>query len=388
MERLPNHIHQLVSDLQAGFDVEASLATASRLASFDFTLLNILVQFGYSFESNSFIESPSAAEVIKLLLEEYSSPILQCNSSFSQSSFALCSNDELLESFKQTVYDNQIDQFATCSELGLEPIEYSWSLSDLWGKDELSSLPKTPVKTTQIIPTISPSTTASMQPYESESDSEAIKSTRGLRHLTSLVKEVVSSHQSTSYKEVAVKLIKKLIVSRGSDRLREEKNVRRRVYDAINVLIAAGILEKHGKRVTWREEWDSIELDDLNLQYDKRLTAVKDKRAELSEALKRYISMKHLLHRNSQSPPQSAKVSFPFIIVSTNDNQFNSVTTSQVGIHTSQAATSVKLKFAQHMTLLGDVDILMKLKMFKVEKAVLLKLLPDQELLKYCNELK
>jgi transcription factor Dp-1 len=37
------------------------------------------------------------------------------------------------------------------------------------------------------------------------------------------------------------------------DRIKEEKNVRRRVYDAINVLIAAGILRRDGKMVSWRK---------------------------------------------------------------------------------------------------------------------------------------
>lgn len=378
MESLPHHIHRLITDLEAGFDIEASLASVAHIASYDSTLLNILIHFGFSCETSTFVAPPKAEEVVRLLLEEYSSPMSGREVSCEQP-FSLYSNDELLESFKRTVYENQIDQFATCSELGLEEIDDSLSLACFWEKNETFDTPKTQSKISLSIDTISPSTAASLQPYESESDSEANRSTRGLRHLTSLVKQVVSSNQATSYKEVAVKLIKKLIVTRGPDRIREEKNVRRRVYDAINVLIAAGVLEKHGKSVTWKEDWDSIEFEELRLQHGEALSKVKVKREELTKVLKNYISVKALLQRNSSQIPQTTKVAFPFIIVSTCDTDRNSVS-----IFANKAATSVKLQFSQPMTLFGDIDILMKLKMFSIEQSNLRQLLPDEELLKYC----
>ena len=36
------------------------------------------------------------------------------------------------------------------------------------------------------------------------------------------------------------------------NQIRDEKNVRRRVYDALNVLIAAGVLSKCGKNVVYQ----------------------------------------------------------------------------------------------------------------------------------------
>ncbi|MEE4247550.1 MAG: hypothetical protein V2I33_19255 [Kangiellaceae bacterium] len=49
--------------------------------------------------------------------------------------------------------------------------------------------------------------------------------------------------------DVARELINDLTCNSDVDRIKEEKNVRRRVYDAINVLIAAGILKRDGKMV-------------------------------------------------------------------------------------------------------------------------------------------
>jgi len=48
--------------------------------------------------------------------------------------------------------------------------------------------------------------------------------------------------RSTTYKEVAIKLLKELDFKNEIDSATEETNVKRRVYDALNVLIAVGIL--------------------------------------------------------------------------------------------------------------------------------------------------
>jgi hypothetical protein len=325
MERLPNHIHQLVSDLEAGCNVETLLQAASPLARSDSSLLHLLVQFGYDFDSNSFTEPPCPAEVLRLVREEYGSPLLRSRfESPVKSQSDLHSNEELRKSFIRTVYENHIDQIATCSELGLEEIEEGWSLAPFWEKPETFS-PHRSDKVSLAINELSPSTEATLHYNDCESDNDANRSTRGLRHLTSLVKDVVSMNRSTSYKEVAVKLIKKLIIAKGHDRIREEKNVRRRVYDAINVLIAAGVLEKHGKCVTLREDRDSMEFEETREQYEDKLASVRQKQAELQELLRKYVSIKHLLQRNCLNPTKSPRISFPFIIVSTNDNDCNSV---------------------------------------------------------------
>jgi hypothetical protein len=324
MERLPNHIQQLVSDLEAGCNVETSLRAASPLARSDSSLLHLLVQVGFDFDSNSFTEPPCPAEVLRLVREEYGSPLLM--SSFEspvKSQSDQYSHDELRKSFIRTVYENHIDQIATCSELGLEEIEEGWSLAPFWEKPETFS-PRRSDKVSLAINELSPSTEATLHCNDCESDNDA-RSTRGLRHLTSLVRDVVSTNRSTSYKEVAVKLIKKLIIAKGHDRIREEKNVRRRVYDAINVLIAAGVLEKHGKNVTLREDRDSVGFEETREQFEDKLASVRQKQAELQELLKKYVSIKHLLQRNSLNPAKTPRISFPFIIVSTNDNERNSV---------------------------------------------------------------
>jgi len=83
----------------------------------------------------------------------------------------------------------------------------------------------------------------------------------GLKVLSVRVHEIVCEKFKSTYKEVADLLINELALNgkletsgmkpnKESVKLRktkDEKNVRRRVYDALNVLIAAGIIKKEGK---------------------------------------------------------------------------------------------------------------------------------------------
>jgi len=63
-----------------------------------------------------------------------------------------------------------------------------------------------------------------------------------LRGLSARAYNVVLQMKSTTYKEVAIKLLKELDFKNEIDSATEETNVKRRVYDALNVLIAVGIL--------------------------------------------------------------------------------------------------------------------------------------------------
>lgn len=70
---------------------------------------------------------------------------------------------------------------------------------------------------------------------------------KGLRHFSSKVCEKVESKGRTTYNEVADELVLELRHREG-----DEKNIRRRVYDALNVLMAVGIFTKEKKDIFWR----------------------------------------------------------------------------------------------------------------------------------------
>jgi len=69
--------------------------------------------------------------------------------------------------------------------------------------------------------------------------------------MTSLIKDFLLKNQPISCKGTAAYLVKKLVSDGSLDKVKEEKNVRRRVYDAINVLLAADVLKRDSKTISW-----------------------------------------------------------------------------------------------------------------------------------------
>ncbi len=67
---------------------------------------------------------------------------------------------------------------------------------------------------------------------------------------------IVSQLSITKYKEVADRLVNDITMDESiSDKRKDEHNVKRRVYDALNVLIAAGLLRKEGKEVVCNDTY-------------------------------------------------------------------------------------------------------------------------------------
>lgn len=70
-----------------------------------------------------------------------------------------------------------------------------------------------------------------------------------------MVRDLVLEKKNLSYKEVAELILndeskrKTLNLTCGQKNNKEDLNIKRRVYDALNVLIAAEILHKDGKQV-------------------------------------------------------------------------------------------------------------------------------------------
>jgi len=101
-----------------------------------------------------------------------------------------------------------------------------------------------------------------------EAQIQKYKNNRGLKLLSVTVREIVSEKQSTTYKEVADTILKEMLKCGNTrngfktDANREEQNVKRRVYDALNVLISAGVLTKDGKKVRKSSHSIKVKMND------------------------------------------------------------------------------------------------------------------------------
>lgn len=98
-------------------------------------------------------------------------------------------------------------------------------------------------------------------------DSNKKKLNKGLKLLSVVVRDIVVEKQSTTYKEVADLILKDTLKLDSMNKYsqveisKEEQNIKRRVYDALNVLISAGVLIKEGKRVRKNEVNKKIKLN-------------------------------------------------------------------------------------------------------------------------------
>ncbi|PIN10201.1 E2F-like protein [Handroanthus impetiginosus] len=154
------------------------------------------------------------------------------------------------------------------------------------------------------------------------------KSGRGLRQFSMKVCEKVESKGRTTYNEVADELVAEFAdpnnnLASPDQQQYDEKNIRRRVYDALNVLMAMDIISKDKKEIQWKG-LPRTSLNDIEELKTERLglrSRIEKKAAYLEELEEQYIGLQNLIQRNEQiygsvNAP-SGGVALPFILVQT-----------------------------------------------------------------------
>ena len=155
------------------------------------------------------------------------------------------------------------------------------------------------------------------------------KGGKGLRHFSMKVCEKVQWKGVTTYNEVADELVAEFSDPRNltspSDQAYDQKNIRRRVYDALNVLMAMNIISKEKKEIRWigLPTNSAQECQNLESEKQKKIERIKHKTQQLQELILQQIAFKNLVQRNremeqTQGPPASnSAIQLPFIIVNT-----------------------------------------------------------------------
>ncbi|KAL3533546.1 hypothetical protein ACH5RR_007067 [Cinchona calisaya] len=154
------------------------------------------------------------------------------------------------------------------------------------------------------------------------------KSGRGLRQFSMKVCEKVESKGRTTYNEVADELVAEFAdpnnsLSSPDQQQYEEKNIRRRVYDALNVLMAMDIISKDKKEIQWKG-LPCTSLSDIEELKNERLglrNRIEKKAAYLEELEEQYVGLQSLIQRNERlygsGNAPSGGVALPFILVQT-----------------------------------------------------------------------
>ncbi|KAM0904801.1 hypothetical protein ACQ4PT_017792 [Festuca glaucescens] len=159
------------------------------------------------------------------------------------------------------------------------------------------------------------------------------KGGRGLRQFSMKVCEKVESKGRTTYNEVADELVAEFsdpnnnIEAPDPDNPNaqqyDEKNIRRRVYDALNVLMAMEIISKDKKEIQWKglPRTSVNDIEELQTELVGLKGRIEKKSAYLQELQDQYLGMQNLVLRNEElygsGTTPSGGVALPFILIQT-----------------------------------------------------------------------
>jgi hypothetical protein len=190
--------------------------------------------------------------------------------------------------------------------------------------------------------------------------SDKTSASRGLRHFSVMVCKKVEEKGTTTYNEVADELVTKVVEERRKedpDGKFDEKNIRRRVYDALNVLMAMEIITKDKKEITWRGlPSNRPGMDELEQERDFRENQLETKREALRELLAQQVCFRNLVEHNSTREDVEEKIPLPFIIVNTHNS-------AVIQCEMSEDRTDVMFDFSMPFEINDDNTILKRMGM-------------------------
>lgn len=198
------------------------------------------------------------------------------------------------------------------------------------------------------------------------------KTGKGLKHFSMKVCEKVKSKGTTTYNEVADELVAEFSndptisrqsfdgqLSMGDSEPFDQKNIRRRVYDALNVLMAINVISKEKKEIKWIGLPTNAAQECLDLEEEKRklIEMIAEKRKQVRSLLIQQIAYKKLVERNkaAQQPLSPGTIiKLPFIIITTD-------TKTVIDCSISNDRTEYVLSLDNAFGLHDDVEVLRRM---------------------------
>ena len=188
--------------------------------------------------------------------------------------------------------------------------------------------------------------------------SEKTNTSKGLRHFSMMVCKRVEEKGTTTYNEVADELVAKVVEQRRKEDPNhkfDEKNIRRRVYDALNVFMALNIISKDKKEITWKGlPSNRPDLEELEQERDSRQRQIEAKREALKELLAQQVCFRNLVEHNYSRQEEDEKIPLPFIVVNTNSS-------AVIQCEMSEDRTDVMFDFSMPFEINDDNTILKKI---------------------------
>lgn len=224
-----------------------------------------------------------------------------------------------------------------------------------------------------------------------------LKDQSSLRYISSQVCKIVESKGITTYNEVANELVIDAMKLFDGEHCHEkkkkdhEKNIRRRVYDALNVLLATDIISKtkekdnREKTIHWKGYPTTVSSDLVTLEKEKETiyAEIEKKKRCLQELLVQNVCFQNLENRNKrlklrERSKEEDRIPLPFIVVNAAEN-------AVIQCEMNQDQTDVMFDFNMPFEIHDDNEILKKLGMSQTSYQDLEQLLP-RDVFNYCRE--
>jgi E2F/DP family winged-helix DNA-binding domain/Transcription factor DP len=302
-KHFPSHIKNLLTDLINGEEVIRALIFYKPYLVSDISLYNIYLKFGYSPEHGNFLGTPNISDLIRYIRHDYQTLVIDIEENCSKSVSIL------KKEFLRTFYFNDIQLLSNPTELDLteskdikdETFEPTWNNYTLCSHQSSILRPPREFSTPRV--------------------------NKGLKVLSKKIKDILVKNGKASYKVVSDHIVNEMKTYNEIDKDNESDNIRRRIYDSLNVLEASGVVGKAEKNYFWKgfpniqsEYNESMGSSVANLKF-----LIEHKRQTLREVCKRYYSLKELITRNSKMDKPAEKIDFPFIIIGTEEHYQNKV---------------------------------------------------------------
>ncbi|XP_017092542.2 transcription factor Dp isoform X1 [Drosophila bipectinata] len=188
------------------------------------------------------------------------------------------------------------------------------------------------------------------------------KAGKGLRHFSMKVCEKVEEKGKTTYNEVADDLVSEEMKNNAYDNNCDQKNIRRRVYDALNVLMAINVISKDKKEIRWiglpaNSAEQFLALEEENMLRRER---IKQKHEMLRELIMQNVAFKGLIERNKRNesqgmvPSPNSSIQLPFIIVNTHKS-------TKINCSVTNDKSEYIFKFDKAFEMHDDIEVLKRM---------------------------
>ncbi|CAK73430.1 unnamed protein product (macronuclear) [Paramecium tetraurelia] len=179
------------------------------------------------------------------------------------------------------------------------------------------------------------------------------------------------SHEAIAYSDICQQLTDEMIQEldgKQNDRQKEIKNLRRRVYDALNVMISIGIVVKENKMMKKNSEAQvNLTKQNLIIRKQKLKEQLQIKKASATTQIQQQDTLKKLVELNKmRDVDESEKIRFPFILVKT---QLNNVDEDELVLEQNKQMDYLKVFSKNQLDLQLDLTVVQKL--FQSEHMIL-----------------